>query len=417
MKPLSWLKQLHDELSLTQQVPLWGSPPLFPWESFAEALQNSLEISDFQITVLKQELLPAEEFLQSFGKKPVLKTCELAPLEGTLHWILSSESIEEISRLLLSSEEGGKEFTDPSLQEGFYEYLMLCASQSIEELSCYPDLHIQWLETKPLPKMACFSCTLELSLQGKSFPARIVFSPSFHQSFSGHFAKFSKNLFDSPVVASLDTCLRVNLGSCLLAKKDWDRLQVHDFLILDTSSYDPASCKGTITLSLGDTPLFMGKIKKNGIKILDYYTYYGDSHTMDDDNDDEMKNEEFSDEELKDETFYDEEMEDLEPLMSEEMEEEENDAPIEKEHPKTAQEALASSKDIPFPIVVEINRIHMPLEKLLSLEPGNVLELPIRPEQGVYLTVHGKKIARGELIKLGDAIGVKILEIGERSPL
>lgn len=400
MKPLSWLKQLHDELSLTQKIPLWGAPPAFPWEFFTQALQNSLQIADLQITLKKQELLSPEEFLQSFGKKPMIKTCELSPLEGTIHWVLSSESIEEISRLLLNSGDEVMEFTDPSLQEGFYEYLLLCASQKLEELSCYPDLHIQWLEAKPIPKTSCFCCTLELSLQGKSFPARLIFSPNFHESFSAHFAKFSPNLFSSPIISSLDTCLRMELGSCRLTKKDWDRLQVHDFLILDTSSYDPTSCKGTITLSLGNSPLFVGKIKKNGIKILDYYTYYGDSHTMDD-------------EEMKDEELYNEEMEDMDSLLAEE----EKETSLNTEHPKTVEETLSSSKDIPFPIVVEIDRIHMPLEKLLSLEPGNVLELPVKPEQGVYLTVHGKKIARGELIKLGNAIGVKIIEIGERASL
>lgn len=411
MKPLSWLKQLHDELSLSQQIPLWGSPPLFPWGSFAQTLGNSLQISDFQVTLQKQEILSSEEFLHPFGKNPILKTCELAPLEGTIHWVISSESMEEISRLLLHSEESGIEFTDPSLKEGFYEYLMLCASQTFEKLACYPDLHIQWLDTKPFSKTASLCCTLELSLCGKSFPARLIFSPEFHQSFSSHFSKLPKNLFNSPLVASLNTCLRVNLGSCRLKKQDWDRLQVHDFLILDTCSYDPVSCKGTVTLALEDTPLFMGKIKKNGIKILDYHTYYGDSQTMDED---EIKGEEFPEDEIKDEQLFHEEIDDLDPLLDEE---EEESLPMPKENPQTVHEALASSKDIPFPIVVEIDRIHMPLEKLLALEPGNVLELPIRPEQGVFLTVHGKKIARGELIKLGEAIGVKILEIGERAPI
>lgn len=410
MKPLSWLKQIHDELSLTQQIPLWGSPPPFPWESFVFALQKDLQITDLQVALQKQELLLPEEFLKSFGENPVVKDFELAPLEGTIHWILSSESIEGISSLLLGSKEGVKEFTDSSLQEGFYEYLILCASQTFEKSSFYPDLHIQWLDPKPLCKTAAICHTLELTLQGKTFPARIVFSPGFHQSFSAHFAKFSKQLFDSPSILNLDVCLRAEIGKSLLHKKDWDRLQVHDFLLLDTCSYDPSTCKGTLTLSFNDTPLFLGRVKKTGIKILDYYTYYGDSHTMDEE---EMNNEEFLDEAIKKEELYDEEMEDFESSSSEDM----DASPQSQEMPKPIRETLTASKDIPFPIVVEIDRIHLPLEKLLSLEPGNVLELPIRPEQGVYLTVHGKKIAKGELLKLGDAIGVKILEIGERAPI
>ncbi|NDE82905.1 MAG: YscQ/HrcQ family type III secretion apparatus protein, partial [Chlamydiia bacterium] len=51
--------------------------------------------------------------------------------------------------------------------------------------------------------------------------------------------------------------------------------------------------------------------------------------------------------------------------------------------------------------------------QLLELRPGNVLDLQVKPEQGVYVTVGGKRIARGELIKLGDVLGLKILKIGE----
>ncbi len=129
--------------------------------------------------------------------------------------------------------------------------------------------------------------------------------------------------------------------------------------------------------------------------------------------DEEMQKEEFLDEEIKEKELYEEEMEDFESSSAEDL----DASSPSQELPQPLRETLTASKDIPFPIVIEIDRIHLPLEKLLSLEPGNVLELPIRPEQGVYLTVHGKKIARGELIKLGDTVGVKILEIGERSPL
>jgi flagellar motor switch protein FliN/FliY len=47
---------------------------------------------------------------------------------------------------------------------------------------------------------------------------------------------------------------------------------------------------------------------------------------------------------------------------------------------------------------------------LLHLKPGNVLELSVRPEQGVDLSIGGKKVAKAELVKLGDVLGVKILE-------
>jgi flagellar motor switch protein FliN/FliY len=55
----------------------------------------------------------------------------------------------------------------------------------------------------------------------------------------------------------------------------------------------------------------------------------------------------------------------------------------------------------------------MTVDHLMKLSPGNFLELPIHPEQGVNLTVNGQKIGRGELVYLGEQLGIRILELAE----
>ena len=54
----------------------------------------------------------------------------------------------------------------------------------------------------------------------------------------------------------------------------------------------------------------------------------------------------------------------------------------------------------------------MTIEQLLKLEPGNLLEIDIHPENGVDLTINGKIVGKGELIHIGEAIGVRVLELG-----
>ncbi len=387
--PLPWLKQIQEEMTLTaQKIPLWGAPPPFPWEEFSKELQTSLSIQDFSLQPQKSGFFSPEEFLLSFGKNPIIKTFELAPLAGNAYFIIASESLEKITTLSLASGESSKGFSDPQFQLGFFEYLLLSATHSFSKLAPYPDLHVQWLETKPLPSHSCFYCDLSLLVHGETFAARLLFSPSFHEAFVAHFGRDLKDLFSSPLLDTFNVPVKVETGSCLLAKKDFDRLHIGDFLVLDTCSYDPHVRKGTLNLTFGKTPLFKVKIKKDGLKILDYLTYYGDTNTMD---------------------------EEIDPILPDEESSSELDVP--EETAPLPEEMLSSSLDIPFPIVVEIDRMLMPLKKILSLEPGNILEIPTHPEQGVYLTVHGKKIAKGELIKLGDAIGVKIVSLGESSPL
>ena len=74
---------------------------------------------------------------------------------------------------------------------------------------------------------------------------------------------------------------------------------------------------------------------------------------------------------------------------------------------------LIGSKDIPLNLVVEIGRLRMSVEKLLQLQPGNMIDLGVRPEQSVSITVNGSRVARAELVQIGEALGLKILEIGQ----
>ena len=76
-------------------------------------------------------------------------------------------------------------------------------------------------------------------------------------------------------------------------------------------------------------------------------------------------------------------------------------------------EKMISAHDIPVILTVEVARLRMSVEKLLQIKPGNTLELATHPEQGVDLSINGKRIAKGELVKIGEALGVKILQIGE----
>jgi flagellar motor switch protein FliN/FliY len=70
-----------------------------------------------------------------------------------------------------------------------------------------------------------------------------------------------------------------------------------------------------------------------------------------------------------------------------------------------------SVDDIPLSVVIEVGRIQMSVKKLLELQPGNMLELDLHPDSGIDMVVNGRRIARGELLKIGDALGIRILEL------
>ena len=119
------------------------------------------------------------------------------------------------------------------------------------------------------------------------------------------------------------------------------------------------------------TPIFNVKIKQNKIELVDYAFFYEDN----------MENKR-----------------------------ENTREPVEK-LPESEGEVVAL-KELPLYVTVEIARLKITLDQLMHLNPGNTLELPIHPDQGVSLTVNGQKVGRAELVYLGEQLGLRILEIG-----
>jgi flagellar motor switch protein FliN len=99
-----------------------------------------------------------------------------------------------------------------------------------------------------------------------------------------------------------------------------------------------------------------------------------------------------------------------EPVVEEEPVLEEEAPPPQEE--KEEGEPLVPRTSIPITITVELGKVKMNADKVLGLEPGNLLELNRAPGERVDLISGGKKIGTGELLRVGDVLGVRILELG-----
>lgn len=129
---------------------------------------------------------------------------------------------------------------------------------------------------------------------------------------------------------------------------------------------------------------------------------------------------------VDDEDSFDEDF-DLEDELSEEEdellgEEEQAEAPQEAA-PEAAAAAPAAAEasteqpvvpleEIPISLVAEVGRVRMSLDKLMALRPGNLIELGVDPASGVDLVVNNRCVGRGELVQVGDTLGVRIIEKG-----
>ena len=67
--------------------------------------------------------------------------------------------------------------------------------------------------------------------------------------------------------------------------------------------------------------------------------------------------------------------------------------------------------DIPLQISVELSRMPVTAEQVVSLRVGQILDLGRVPGEPVDLSVNGKVVARGELVEVEGHMGVRILSL------
>ncbi len=67
--------------------------------------------------------------------------------------------------------------------------------------------------------------------------------------------------------------------------------------------------------------------------------------------------------------------------------------------------------DVRVPITVELGHTVMPIEELLALRAGSVLELDKLAGEPVALLIRGHAIAHGEIIVVDDTLGLRITRI------
>lgn len=440
----SWLRQIPGELYHLDEKPLLGFSKPFSWEAFSLALANSLQIKNLSIQPGTMQWYSQNELLNGLGDQ--LKTISLSvnPLAGHVSLIMPEQGLALIMHKLLNPDsEVFTEAIDSHFFNAFTQFLAAETINAIEKSEWDKQLTIVVLKESTLPAESCLGLDVTISLNDEQIHGRLLLSQEFRKAWAQRYALQQKTLpLSSPLAESLNVVIHMEAGKVSLRPSEWKQIKPGDFIVLDSCSLDPNDDKGRVMLVINETPFFRAKIKQGNLKILEHPLYHEVNTVMDtppkNKDEDTFDDSDFDIEDDKLNSGYDhseeyEELaespkekgsEDLEftdedfDFIEEELGKSDKTAP--KEPSKTAEQlakptaashAPLSVDDIPLSVVIEVGRIQMSVKKLLELQPGNMLELDIHPESGVDLVVNGKRIARGELLKIGETLGIRISEL------
>jgi flagellar motor switch protein FliN/FliY len=363
--PFFWVRKIADTLSHLDTIPLFGNAPPFPWPQldllFSSSFHKKIAARPF-----RQEWKNRSDLKKELGAHFFTVSISITPLGANLFWMMPRADVDKLTSHMLY--EKGKGKTSEIIREGFYRYLLLEGLSSLQQIEPLKKLTLQLDEEAEIQEENHFCVDLEIQIDDKTCWGTLAIPPSFREKWVAYFSQASSEYFPTETARQTELILGLKIGESLLTQKEWEAFSPGDFLLLDKSSYDAHQQMGMATMRLGTLPLFQVKVKENQIELLDYIFSYE------------------------------------EPM---EHKKEEAAASL-----QPADEEAQSIKNIPLNITVELARLQMSLDQLMHLSPGNLLELPIHPAQGVSLCVHGRKIGTGELIHLGEALGIRILTIG-----
>jgi flagellar motor switch protein FliN/FliY len=351
MKEVShdWLNLVEKALEKNEQLPSLEENFPFPWADASHAVGAGIKLTGLQLSSTHAGWKKHDQALKGLGEKQFIISVEMAPIEGSVFFAMSEHDAAYLTTHSLSEHKEG--FSNIKLREGFYHFLLLKSIEAIDHLKIFKEASLHFSTQHTLPMEEAFCIDINCALSEKTLHGRLICPQSFLDGFKAFQPMQKGTLLSSESTQQIDVSLRCEVGHTAISQEEWDKVQVGDFVILDRCTYDPSEQKGSATLMLGTTPLLIARMKPEGMKVLDFAFY---------------KDEEGS------------------------------------------PEAPASSD---LTLTAEIGHMSMPLNKLLHLEPGMMIDLPMSPEQGIDLTLSGKKVAKGELLKLGETLGLRILDI------
>ena len=359
------LRKIPEIIEGADAIPLFGNAPPFDWHQLSSLLSSRFEAKDFSVHPSEQTWCTAKEVKEGLGANFFSAAIHLNPLQPPFYFAIPKADKNKLTAAMMQGKTKSQ-ISEP-LKEGFCRFLVLealSASSGIEPLAkLTPSLG----EKAEIPEESAFCIDVEISFGENSCWSRLILPASFRKAWVEHFAMNPPEYFSHEIAKSTELVLGLECGSVLLSQKEWDDLERGDFVVLDRGSYNPIEKTSTAVLKLGTVPLFQAKVEQDKMELIEYA--FTNEENMASSNEDGA---------------------DLTP----------------------AEEESVSIKDVPLNVCVELARLKISLDDLMHLNPGNMLTLPVHPDQGVSLTVNGKKVGRAELLFLGESLGIRILELG-----
>ncbi|MEF9496771.1 type III secretion system cytoplasmic ring protein SctQ [Chlamydia sp. 04-14] len=363
----SWLKSRNDFLSSLVKTEEGISLPSFPKDLCQRRLKEKFRLEETSLTIQPRGSLSAAQAVQDFGTHLLVQSFLAQPLDpGTFFFVTSEADLQSFMVAVFNDSSLASYFYEKDKLLGFHYYFCAELCKLLQELAWLPSLSARVVgdarfSSKDL-QGSYQAVDITCGLDGKYTRFRLLFPEAVCDSCK-QFLSASDQNFDIHQLDPTPLTMSVEVGYCQLTQEEWQQVVHGSFILLDSCLYDPDTEESGGLLTIQGHQFFGGRFvdqTSGEFKITSYPS-----------------------------------------LQQEEPAEE------------TPEAALPAA---PLPgsckLVAEASRYSLTVEEFLKLTQGSILNLNgIHPSRGVDLILNGAKVGRGEIVSLGDVLGIRVLEV------
>lgn len=389
-----WLTYVEKALLECDHIPLMGEVPAFDFNALESSLKNVLGLKDLTVAIEKFQWVNASALEDYQSHEMTFLNFSILPIEGKVSACLAPKDVKTLVHWVVHQKTMEEELAPSQFEQGLISYVSTLSLACLQSHPFFEGFLLRYLPLKMAPSTRCLCMDVTLTSSKEKLALKLFIPERFRKNWLAHFlqrpsALSHQKLNATPVELSLE------LGQFFRSIESFKQIQPGDFIPVPSIQVDPHTHTGSLNLCLDHKPLFRIRLKDKGFKILEQ-TYFPKETPMNDD--------EFSDD-LSSSNYS----EQNEASLEDEMDfSEEKEAQKASHSPEVTLEKISQ---VALNVSVELSRFQMTCEKLMQLKPGNLLELDIPFEKPVDLVVQNKVVAQGELIRVGETVGVRILNI------
>jgi type III secretion system YscQ/HrcQ family protein len=423
----SRLKSISPTLYALDRKPLIPPEYSFPLERMEELLSKYLG-KEVSLKGEEKEWVTSDQITKKKKENDLRElSCSVFGISTPLSLLFSNDSLSVVLAELLQSDLTHIKMQPALFLKAFESFFFAQVVACVKEAVTFEKMEIQLKEPKEsIPYEGCFLYRYTMHI-GKATSSFLISLPApfldkLHDLPQSKEFQPSQWLINLPFFPISVEAARVHIPLSQLQK-----IQPGDVIFVDFPFFIPGSERARVILTYRGIPLFRAKVKNGVIKLLEMshnqQAFQPISQTplsilaktikepaMDPLNKKLPSTQKNTPAEAKKtlplESQDDSQLDFSEDEQTQELETYTDTGKEKPTHP-------VSFNDLPLLVIVQLKELSMTLEQLQSLQPGNLLDLDIHPEKAiVQLTIQGHTIGEGDLILIGDKVGVRIRVIG-----